>query len=620
MIRQRTIWVAAALLALTPPLSAEVIYVDARQSNQNAEGASWADALPSLQTAISIAHAYDEIWVAAGVYKPAGAGGSRAASFVLRTNVSIFGGFAGTETTRDERDPLTNRTILSGDLNGDDAGGFYADNAYHVLTAESTLHGTLDGCEIMAGRANGSGHQRNGGGLWVSDARVIVRNCVFWRNASVGAGAGVWIDDAPQASIFEDCVFEENAAGSAGGGLMVDDGAPRLSGLRFDRNTASDGGGVALDGDARITNCAFSENVATDTGGGAWISGSARPVFSGCAFSANRASRFGGGAYMTLTAAPRFADCAFVANTSDLNGAGAYAARETAPAFHRCVFEFNDAARHGGGVAAVRDSRPRLVNCTLRDNLAADTGAGAYFYDNADATMVNCAVYRNSALRGGGVAASGFSHVMVVNASICENVAGNGSDGLRCDDGARLNVRNSIIWDHPTASIVVANQGVTTVRHSCVQFGWEGAGNIAADPRFADPAAHDFRLSPDSPCVDAGLTDDAPLDVSDVDDDDNRLEWVPQDLGGKGRFFDEPSVDDDVCLGPPIDMGAFEFGGSGGQPCPGDITGDGFVGLEDIRDLLINYGENPVGDVNCDGRTDLGDLAMMLGQFGRACE
>ena len=31
-----------------------------------------------------------------------------------------------------------------------------------------------------------------------------------------------------------------------------------------------------------------------------------------------------------------------------------------------------------------------------------------------------------------------------------------------------------------------------------------GVGNIAADPRFVNPAARDFRLRPDSPCIDAG--------------------------------------------------------------------------------------------------------------------
>lgn len=48
-----------------------------------------------------------EFWLAAGVYAP-GTALQRDNSFFLASGTSIYGGFAGNETSRDQRDPRTN--------------------------------------------------------------------------------------------------------------------------------------------------------------------------------------------------------------------------------------------------------------------------------------------------------------------------------------------------------------------------------------------------------------------------------------------------------------------------------------------------------------------------------
>jgi hypothetical protein len=72
-----------------------------------------------LQYAISLAPSGDEIWVAAGIYKPIHDGNLKTA-FTLKSGVAIYGGFNGTETSREERDADAHLTILSGDLGDDD--------------------------------------------------------------------------------------------------------------------------------------------------------------------------------------------------------------------------------------------------------------------------------------------------------------------------------------------------------------------------------------------------------------------------------------------------------------------------------------------------------------------
>ncbi len=61
-----------------------------------------------------------------------------------------------------------------------------------------------------------------------------------------------------------------------------------------------------------------------------------------------------------------------------------------------------------------------------------------------------------------------------------------------------------------------------------------------------------------------------------------------------------------------------------GNNCPEDLDGDGTIGLGDLSILLANYGlasgANPEdGDLNGDGAVDLNDLSLMLAVYGQDC-
>jgi hypothetical protein len=61
-----------------------------------------------------------------------------------------------------------------------------------------------------------------------------------------------------------------------------------------------------------------------------------------------------------------------------------------------------------------------------------------------------------------------------------------------------------------------------------------------------------------------------PQDSADLDDDGGTDEVTQLDLDGEGRFFDDPGTEDTGGGCPPIvDVGAYEFGDVGPQPCPG---------------------------------------------------
>ena len=118
------------------------------------DGQSWANA-SALQYSLKTARSGDQIWAAAGVYKPTADATNRTATFQLKAGLAVYGGFAGIEPKDfdlTKRDLATSLTILSGDLNGDDAGFTNnGENSYHVVTGADG--GTLDGVTISAGNA-----------------------------------------------------------------------------------------------------------------------------------------------------------------------------------------------------------------------------------------------------------------------------------------------------------------------------------------------------------------------------------------------------------------------------------------------------------------------------------
>ncbi len=80
------------------------IWFVSENGSGNMNGGSWANAAAgtSLQITIDGASNGDEIWIACGTYKPTNTN-NRALSFHMKNNVSIFGSFAGTETSLSQR-------------------------------------------------------------------------------------------------------------------------------------------------------------------------------------------------------------------------------------------------------------------------------------------------------------------------------------------------------------------------------------------------------------------------------------------------------------------------------------------------------------------------------------
>lgn len=114
--------------------------------------------------------------------------------------------------------------------------------------------------------------------------------------------------------------------------------------------------------------------------------------------------------------------------------------------------------------------------------------------------------------------------------------------------------------------------------------------------------------------------------------DDFEIDWWTIDDGGHmfttgGEFelsgtVGQPDANAIVMTG-----GDYELSG-GFWPgveefCYADLTGDGQVGLNDLAQLLANYGDTGAayedGDLDADGDVDLQDLAELLARYGDIC-
>jgi predicted outer membrane repeat protein len=296
------------LLLAAGPVQAQ-IYVDADAMGAN-NGSSWTDAYTDLQDAIDdpdVPSTESEIWVAQGTYTPDNEGDSFTITGA-KEGLKIYGGFQNGDTFS-ERDPTVHKTVLSGDIAGDDnnttaddvtptASDIQGDNSHTVVFLDGTTGGPItsdtriDGVTVTGGQANGDPDD-DGGGLFCDgddgdadeeessvECAPLLTNVRFIGNDASSTGGAISYfagSDGPFRPKLRNVVFQANTAGVGGGGIHAEGGVELyVTNAVFSGNSGGGKGGAmylehTTAGNAiqpQITNATFVDNETTGDGGG----------------------------------------------------------------------------------------------------------------------------------------------------------------------------------------------------------------------------------------------------------------------------------------------------------------------------------------------------------------
>ena len=362
------------------------------------------------------------------------------------------------------------------------------------------------------------------------------------------------------------CTIDCDGSGRA---FRIDAGtssASRVDGFAIingNKTTSQDSAGGAIfmqHTSAAIADCRFVNNWAS-SGGGAIFIDHGSPEIRGCSFVANLTWGNGGALSLGSNEGAGIVDCAFVSNTAGRGGAidASYGnALATWMRIERCAFLDNSGTIRGGALH-VQSMPLQLDQCLMAGNRSAQ--GGALFEYRCDLRLIQCTLVDNQASSAAG-------------AMYMDSGSGN--------PVARI-VRNSIFWGNtsPSGAQFEARFGLLDVDSCSIQNSAAamlvlapatliyGAHNQVASPKFVDPDGadnnvatvgdNDYRLSPASPCIDAGENAEVELDCFDLDGDGIINEFVPFDFDGATRMVDVPlAPDTGLGTAPLVDLGAWE--------------------------------------------------------------
>ncbi len=223
------------------------------------------------------------------------------------------------------------------------------------------------------------------------------------------------------------------------------------------------------------------------------------------------------------------------------NGCGGFKIQNSVVSLVNVGIRQNNAGTgDGGGLCAAGDDGKidlLLDKVFVGGNSANNTGGGLQLY-NTNTTIIN-SIFNNNRTTGGDANVMLLIHednVTIINSTIANNNRVNeNSTGILVIDG-QVTIKNSILWYNGQNLAAGPDcEDCFEVTYTDIQQPMPGQGNISEEPLFVDWQQRNFHLRKNSPCINAGASEGAPLDdlrynPRDKYPDMGALEWIPPDL------------------------------------------------------------------------------------------
>lgn len=260
----------------------QVVYISKSLSIRGGFGPGWAEPAAAHRTVLDARGMGRVVYVTGSVT-------------VTLENMSIIGGVAGQTTSR-----LSVGNIAAG-------GGVYVGNATFALKHS----------EVVSNAAEW------GGGIFIADGSLRMMRTRLSDNAAFAAGGALRLERSD--SVLLNNIFSGNSAADFGGALSQEGGVATLVGAHFRHNSAGSGGALEVHSNGLLSlNSSNVEDNSADARGGGIDLANSTGIFTNTIFARNQISPTGVGAGMHVAGSSLTLQHATIVENSGGDGSGLY--------------------------------------------------------------------------------------------------------------------------------------------------------------------------------------------------------------------------------------------------------------------------------------------------------